>query len=59
MKKISKMYSSEEKDVIIKLSSRCDKRGNIFFCVNFGMEYYTFAQMSSALDFIQSNFKED
>lgn len=58
MEKISKIYNSEEKDLIIKLSSRCDRKGNIFFCVNFGSEYYTFAHMSSALDFIQSNFKE-
>ena len=57
MKRIAKMYNSEEKECIVKLTSRCDKAGNVFFCVHFQDDYATFAHMSSALDFIQSNFR--
>lgn len=62
MKRIPKMYNSVERDCIIKLSSRTTKLGETFFCVEFettdGSDYVTFAHMSSALDFIQSNFKQ-
>lgn len=52
------MYNSVEDEIILKLSTRCDKRGNVFFCVQHGEDYVTFMHLSSAMDFIQSNFKE-
>ena len=57
MKRIAKMYNSEERDCIVKLTSRSDKSGNIFFCVQYQDDYATFSHLSSALDFINSNFK--
>ena len=59
MKRIPKMYNSEEVECIVKLSSRSDKKGNIFFCVSFGSDYATFRHLSSALDYIESNFRND
>lgn len=56
MKRIAKMYNSEERDLILKMSTRCDKRGNVFVCVEFGDDYFTFSNMVSALDFVNMNF---
>lgn len=62
MKMIPKMYNSEHDKDIIKLSTRCDKMGNIFHCVEYhhprnGSSYVTFEKLASALDFIHSNFR--
>lgn len=64
MKRVPKFYYSEEETVELKLSTRCDKFGNIFYCVQYpddhfecGFDYAIFEHLSSALDFINSNFK--
>lgn len=62
MKRIPKLFNSEEVTQELKLSTRCDKLGNIFYCVEFNdndgnRDYATFQHLSSSLDFIQSNFK--
>ena len=59
MKRIPKMYNSEEQEVVLKLSTRCTKKGDLFFMVSFGDDYACFNHLSSAMDYIQSNFKED
>lgn len=62
MKRKALMYKTEEQECIIKLSSRCDKLGNILFFVTYGenqADYVVFSHLSSALDFINSNFKAD
>lgn len=51
------MYNSSERDMILKLSTRVDKSGNVFFCVEYDGDYCTFSHLSSALDFINSNFR--
>lgn len=62
MKRIPRLYNSEEVSVNLTLSTRRDKFGDIFHCVeyvnNSGLkDYAVFNHLSSALDFIQSNFK--
>lgn len=62
MKRVPRFYNSEEKDFVLKLSTRCDKFGNVFYCVDYttpsgSADYVTFSHLSSALDFISSNFK--
>lgn len=57
MKRVPKMYNSSERDMILKLSTRVDKSGNVFFCVEYDGDYCTFGHLSSALDFINSNFR--
>lgn len=51
-------YNTTEQEVIIKLSTRCDKFGNCTFMVEYNDDYACFQHMSSALDFIQTNFKQ-
>lgn len=58
MKRVPRKYNSEETEVIIKLTSRCDKLGNSFYMVEYGSDYAAFSHMSSALDFIQTNFRQ-
>lgn len=58
MKRIPMKYNSNEEEQIIKLSSRMDKKGNLFYMVEFGDDYAAFSHMSSALDFIQTNFRQ-
>lgn len=55
-------YKTEELSEELRLSTRRDKLGNIFHCVDFcnndgSMDYVMFSKLSSALDFINSNFK--
>lgn len=59
MKRIPMKYNSEEKEVIIKLTSRCSKLGDSFFMVEYGEDLYAcFKHMSSAMDFIETNFRQ-
>lgn len=62
MKRIAKMYNSVERQQLLTLTTRADKLGNIFHVVEYSnndgsKDYACFAHLSSALDFIQSNFK--
>lgn len=53
----NRKYNSDEADVMVKVSSRRDKFGNVFFCCEYGdNEYVTFEKMSSVIDFVKSNF---
>lgn len=56
MKRLPKLYNSSVDDVVLKLTSRRTKKGDVFFCVEFNDDYATFNHLSSALDFINSNF---
>ena len=62
MKRKPLKYNSVEVDVIIKLSSRTGKTGEVFFMVDYTNnngtpDYVCFNHLSSALDFINTNFK--
>lgn len=59
MKRIPLMYKTEEVEKILSLSTRSDKRGNVYHCVTFGEDYVFFKHLSSAMDYIQSNFKSE
>ena len=51
------LFKCEKVDDVIKLTSRRDKLGNIYYFVEFdGDRYSRFKHMSSAIDFIESNF---
>ena len=61
MKRIPLFYKTEELAQDLRLSTRRDKLGNIFHCVEFYdndnvPNYSFFVHLSSALDFIHSNF---
>ena len=51
------MYVTDEVAKIVELSTRVDKTGRVFFCVSFGDDYSFFEHLSSAIDYINSNFK--
>lgn len=58
------LYKTSELTKDLVLTSRSDKRGNVYHCVEYpddnspsGMSYAMFQNLSSALDFIQTNFK--
>lgn len=62
MKRIPLFYHTEEQVKELVLSTRTDKLGNIFHCVEYvdnngKNEYAMFKNLSSALDFVQTNFK--
>lgn len=58
MKRIPLKYKTEERQTFVKLTSRADKLGNILYFVEYADgEYSAFRHMSSALDFISTNFK--
>ena len=62
MKFIPSFYSSEEQSKDLVLSTRTDKCGNVYHYVEFknndhSFSYARFNHLSSALDFIHSNFK--
>ena len=62
MKRIPLFYQSEENQKDLVLSTRSDKLGNVLHCVEYlnndgSKDYAFFHQLSSALDFINSNFK--
>ena len=49
-------------DLIVKLSTECDSKGNVFHMITCSNgvnenEHYFFERLSSALDFINSNFE--
>lgn len=64
MKRVPLLYKTDEicKDLV--LTTRSDHKGNILHCVEYpdenspsGMSYAMFTHLSSALDFINTNFK--
>lgn len=62
MKRVPNLYSSEEVTKELSISTRSDKLGNIFHYVEYlnndgSSDYARFEHLSSALDFIHSNFK--
>lgn len=64
MERLPLMYKTEERERVLSLSTRSDKLGNILHCVEFpdskcegGKNYVMFQHLSSALDFINTNFK--
>lgn len=62
MKFIPPFYSSEEQSKDLVLFTRADKFGNVYHYVEFknnddSFSYARFGHLSSALDFINSNFK--
>lgn len=61
MKQLATLYNSELVDTKLTLETRSDKLGNIFHFVTFqdgeSKDYARFKHLSSALDFISSNFK--
>lgn len=62
MKFVPSLYSSEIKEELLTLSTRCDKLGNIYHYVEYQNNdgspgYARFSNLSSAMDFISSNFK--
>lgn len=51
-------YNTQQIDIILLVSTRADKCGNVFYCVEYGDgDYVCFRNMSSAIDFIETNFK--
>lgn len=60
MKRVPLMYRTDEESKDLSLSSRSDKFGNILHCVEYmnngQKDYAFFKHLSSALDFIQTNF---
>jgi hypothetical protein len=62
MKRIPLMYQSEEQTKDLVLSTRSNKLGEVFHVVEYlnndgSKDYAFFSHLSSALDFIHSNFK--
>lgn len=62
MRLTPKKYNSEHLEDVVKLTSRSDKLGNVFHCVEYwhprhGSSYVTFERLESAFDFINSNFR--
>lgn len=62
MKRIPLFYQTEEQVKDLVLSTRTDKLGNILHCVEYlnndgNKDYALFHNLSSAIDFIQTNFK--
>ena len=62
MRRIPMKYKTEELSEELRLSTRRDKLGNIYHCVDYvnangTPDYVMFSKLSSALDFIHSNFK--
>lgn len=41
---------------VLTIDARVDKLGNQFYCVDYGDDYVCFQNMSSAIDFINTNF---
>lgn len=61
MKFQPKYYKSTPLSLVLKLETVCDKTGNIYHCVTTcngekENEHFFFSKLSSALDFISSNF---
>lgn len=64
MKRVPLLFKTDVESVDISLSTRSDKLGNIYHCVEYpdentpsGKSYVMFSHLSSALDFIQTNFR--
>lgn len=63
MKRIPNLFNTDEEQKELVLSTRSDKLGNIFHYVEFlnndgSKDYARFIHLSSALDFINSNFQK-
>lgn len=55
-------YSLQSLELVVKLESVCDKKGNVKFRVQVANglkenESYLFSHLSSAIDFITNNFQ--
>lgn len=61
MNRIPLKYKSERQRQVLTLEARTSKRGDVFFLVSWDDEkdYICFKHMSSALDFINTNFNID
>jgi len=64
MDRIPLMCKTDYQKKVLSLSTRTDKLGNILHCVEYpdnstdsGTNYAMFTYLSSALDFISTNFK--
>lgn len=62
MKRIPCLYNSEVKENLLTLTTRVDKVGNVYHYVEYqdndgSNNYARFSNLSSAIDFISSNFK--
>lgn len=62
MKRIPTLFNSTEQEKLLTLSTRTDKLGNVYHYVEYSnndgsQDYARFQHLSSALDFIHSNFK--
>lgn len=62
MKRVPLFYQTEEECKDLSLTTRTDKLGNVLHCVEYlnndgSKDYAFFTHLSSALDFIHSNFK--
>lgn len=62
MKRVPNFYKTEEESKELILSTRSDSLGNVFHCVEYlnndgSRDYALFTKLTSALDFIHSNFK--
>lgn len=54
-------YNSELKKEVVVIEQRVDNKGEIFFLVEYTMNngektYVTFSALTSAIDFLKSNF---
>lgn len=61
MKRNPIMYKTVERSQALSLTTRADKLGNIFHCVEYTnhegvRDYAMFKHLSSAMDFISTNF---
>lgn len=63
MKRMPIKFKTEEKDCLLSLSSRVTKKGDLLYFVEYDnfstglRDYVAFSHLSSALDFINVNFK--
>lgn len=58
----SKIFKTSPVSLVLKLETVCDKRGNILHCVSscsgvHDNNHVFFKHLSSAIDYIDSNFK--
>lgn len=60
----AKIYKTHPLSAIVKIESVTDRIGNLFYCVSLCSKcaddydtHYMFSKLSSAIDFVSSNFK--
>lgn len=61
MNRIPLKYKSDLHRQVLTLESRCSRKGDVYFLVGWddGKDYVCFQHMTSALDFINTNFNSD